>query len=770
MKNYHHSLCSLILLLHLTASYPAGEHQAYIVYLGRHIGLKTTQEIEDAHHSYLLSVKATEDEAKASLIYSYKKVINGFSALLTSDEAAKLSEMEEVVSVFPGRSRSVQTTRSWGFVSLLAGGGHSTHSLQELWAKAGYGKDIIVGVLDTGIWPESQSFNDKGMEPIPKSWRGKCVSGVGFNTSNCNRKIIGARYYSKGFEAAKGPFKHQENYLSPRDKNGHGTHTASTIGGRILPNTSVPGGFAIGVATGGAPHARLAIYKVCWNIPGSFGSIGTTCRDEDILAAMDDAITDGVQVISISIGGGSAFPYDEDGTAAGALNAVEHNIVVVCSAGNSGPTRSTVTNVAPWILTVAASSIDRVFPSAVELGNGMTIKGQTITSFTKQKKSRLIFAGDAEIHGKTTNKSTGYCLPGTLSPQKVKGKVVICNGGVSANSLEVKRAGGLAVIEINTEKGMGIDVQSHVLPGTTIYQKDSHGILNYARMDKNPMAKLVPGKTVLHSKPAPFMAAFSSLGPSLVQPNILKPDITAPGQNILAAWSEAASLSGVEGDNRVAKYHIISGTSMACPHVSAVAALLKAIHPNWSSAAIRSAIMTTATLENNVGKPITDATGKQANPFNYGSGHFQPSKAADPGLVYDATYNDYIAFLCSSGYSSKISLPCPRNPPSPNDLNYPSVSISNLNGSMTVTRIVTNVGRSKSVYSLTVESPMGYSVEIIPRTLSFSQLMEKKKFLITIAKKGHVGKNIKKGEYAFGWYMWSDGIYTVRSPIAVASA
>ena len=178
----------------------------------------------------------------------------------------------------------------------------------------------------------------------------------------------------------------------------------------------------------------------------------------------------------------------------------------------------------------------------------------------------------------------------------------------------------------------------------------------------------------------------------------------------------------------------------------------------------------TARLENNIGKPITDATGKQANPFNYGSGHFEPSKAADPGLVYDATYNDYIAFLCSSGYSSKISLPCPRNPPSPNDLNYPSVSISNLNGSMTVTRIVTNVGRGKSVYSLTVESPMGYSVEIIPTTLSFSQLMEKKKFLITIAKKRHVGKNIQKGEYAFGWYMWSDGIHIVRSPIAVSSA
>ena len=186
------------------------------------------------------------------------------------------------------------------------------------------------------------------------------------------RKLIGARYYLKGYEAYYGPLNDTEDYRSPRDKDGHGTHTASTVGGRSVPNTSALGGFVNGTATGGATLVRLAIYKVCWPVPGKPKIEGNSCFDEDMLAAFDDAIADGVHIISVSIVPFNLNPYLEDGIAIGALHAVKRDIVVVCSAGNDGPTN--VRNVAPWIMTVGASSVDRVFSSPVVLGNGVEIQ------------------------------------------------------------------------------------------------------------------------------------------------------------------------------------------------------------------------------------------------------------------------------------------------------------------------------------------------------------------------------------------------------------
>ncbi|KAE9461967.1 hypothetical protein C3L33_06124, partial [Rhododendron williamsianum] len=396
--------------------------------------------------------------------------------------------MEEVVSVFKSRPRkySLQTTRSWDFVNLLEREQHLNGSIkeeeeEELLQKANGGEDVVVGVLDSGVWPESQSFSDEGMGPVPPSWKGTCELGDDFEASNCNRKIIGARYYLKGYEAYYGPLNNTQDYRSPRDKDGHGTHTASTVGGRIVPGISLMGGFANGTATGGAPLARLAIYKVCWPIPGQPKVAGNTCFDADMIAAFDDAIADGVDVLSISIAPFSLAPYEKDGIAIGALHAVKRNVVVVCSAGNKGPGPSTVKM---WLL------------------------------------------------------------------------------GSSLLGLEVKRAGGIGFVLQNPMNGIGISVDDHVLPGTAV-------------------------------RPAPFMAAFSSMGPNGLQPNILKPDITAPGLNILAAWSEASSPTKLPEDDRVVKYNIDSGTSMSCPHVAAAAALIKAIHPDWSSAAIRSALMTT---------------------------------------------------------------------------------------------------------------------------------------------------------------------------------
>ncbi|XP_058201849.1 subtilisin-like protease SBT5.6 [Rhododendron vialii] len=774
------SLLLLLVLLLLPLLASCVERQVCIVYFGEHSGEKTVNEIEENHHSYIYSVKKTEEEARASLLYSYKNSINGFAALLTPDEASKLSELEEVVSVFRSdpTKYSLQTTRSWEFVGLEEGEElNNDMNKDELLLKARYGRDVIVGLLDNGVWPESSSFSDEGMGPIPKSWKGICQSGDAFNSSNCNKKLIGARYYLKGYEQYYGPLNTSQEYRSPRDKDGHGTHTSSTVGGRRVSNVSALGGFARGTASGGAPLVHLAMYKVCWPIPGKGKEEGNTCFTEDMLAAIDDAIRDGVNVLSISIGTSKPTNYTEDGIAIGALHAVKKNIVVACSAGNNGPTPSTLSNPAPWIITVGAGSVDRAFLAPLVLGNGMKIEGQTVTPYKLEEKMYPLVCA-AQVVSPDVPKSyiAGQCLPGSLSPEKTKGKIVMClrgNGTRVGKGEEVKRAGGIGFVLGNSPaNGAELAADAHLLPATAVNSDDAIKILKYINSTRNPTAYIIPARTVLNWKPAPFMAAFSSQGPNVITPDILKPDITAPGLNILAAWSEASSPTKVAEDNRVVQYNILSGTSMSCPHVGAAAALLKAVHPTWTSAAIRSALITTAGLNNNMGKPITDAAGNPANPFQFGSGHLRPAKAADPGLVYDASYTDYLLFLCGNGVTNlNPSFKCPKSLPTSNNLNYPSLAISKLNGTMTVKRTVTNVGGGgKAVYFSSVKPPKGFSVKVWPPILFFNHVGQKKSFTITVRAKGKAAETIGKNGHAFGWYTWNDGVHVVRSPMAVSLA
>uniref|UniRef100_A0A2N9I082 Subtilisin-like protease SBT5.6 n=1 Tax=Fagus sylvatica TaxID=28930 RepID=A0A2N9I082_FAGSY len=779
MKKKFSIFFTFLLLLPLLASC-VEERQVYIVYFGEHSGEKTLNEIEDTHHSYLLSVKKSEEEARASLIYSYKHSINGFAAVLTPEEASSLSELEEVVSVYRSQPNkySLHTTRSWDFIGLGEGEGNEKHSRTRgnLLAKAKYGEEVIVGLLDSGVWPESKSFSDEGMGPIPKSWKGICQTGRGFDSSHCNRKLIGARYYLSDYEKSLGPLNLTEDDRSPRDNDGHGTHTASTVGGRIVPNTSAIGGFAHGTASGGAPLVRLAIYKVCWPKPNHSKVEGNTCYEEDMLAAIDDAINDGVNVLSISIGTESPSPYDQDGIAIGTFHALKKNIVVACSAGNSGPSPSTLSNTAPWVITVGASSVDREFVAPVVLGNGMRLEGQSVTPYKLEKKGYpLVYAGDI-VNPNVPNDNVGQCLPGSLSPEKAKGKIVLCmrgNGARVAKGIEVKRAGGAGFILGNSPAdGAELVCDPHVLPATAVTYDSAIKILEYINSTKNPMTFIKPGKTLLHTKPAPVMAQFTSRGPNVIDPNILKPDITAPGVNILAAWSESDPPTKLSHqDYRIVKYNIYSGTSMSCPHVAAAAALLKAIHPSWSSAAIRSALMTTAGLTNNLGLPITDKSGNAATPFAFGSGHFNPTKAADPGLVYDASYNDYLLYFCSTGSSLQNVNPtykCPKEVPTAINLNYPSLAIHKLNGIVTVTRTVTNVGDEKSVYFFTARPPWGFVVKASPSVLFFDHVGQKKSFTITVKAGIEMLSKPDNDEYSFGWYTWTDGRHIVRSPMAVS--
>lgn len=509
------------------------------------------------------------------------------------------------------------------------------------------------------------------------------------------------------------------------------------------------------------------------------------CTNSDILAAMDQAVSDGVDVLSLSLGG-AARPYYNDSIAISSFGAIEKGVFVSCSAGNSGPSKSTVGNVAPWLMTVAASYTDRSFPAMIKLGNGQIFKGSSLYKGNPTKQSPLVYGKTAATQG--NGRIAQYCIEGSLDPKLVKGKIVACERGINGRTEKgevVKIAGGLGMILLNSEtQGEELFADAHILPATTIGAYAAKIIRSYASSSKKPTASISFIGTVYGDSDAPKMAAFSSRGPSLVGPDVIKPDITAPGVNILAAWPPKASPSLLKSDKRSVLFNIISGTSMSCPHVSGIAALVKSVHRNWSPAAIKSALMTTAYTLTHKGKtPILDIgsnkSSEMANPFVFGSGHVDPERASDPGLVYDINTQDYLNYLCSLNYtSSQISIlskgnfTCSNNDSGSlqvGDLNYPSFAVmfssrSARNGSVTYKRVVTNVGYPKSVYAVKVEEPKGVSVNVEPKNLRFRKMGEKLSYSVSFIA---YGRDRVSGSSSFGSLVWVSRHYSVRSPIAV---
>lgn len=562
-------------------------------------------------------------------------------------------------------------------------------------------------------------------------------------------------------------------FRSPRDADGHGTHTASTAAGRYAFQASMSG-YASGIAKGVAPKSRLAVYKVCWKDSG--------CFDSDILAAFDAAVKDGVDVISISIGGGDGIssPYYLDPIAIGSYGAVSRGVFVSSSAGNDGPNGMSVTNLAPWLTTVGAGTIDRNFPAEVVLGDGRRLSGVSLYAGAplKGKMYPLVYPGMSGML------SASLCMENSLDPRLVRGKIVICDRGNNprvAKGMVVKKAGGVGMILANgISNGEGLVGDAHLLPAAAIGADEGDAVKAYVSSTKTASATIDFQGTVIGIKPAPVVASFSGRGPNGLNPEILKPDLIAPGVNILAAWTDAVGPTGLETDTRKTEFNILSGTSMACPHVSGAAALLKSAHPDWSPAAIRSAMMTTAGITNNQNKTMTDeATGNPSTtPYDLGAGHLNLDRAMDPGLVYDITGDDYVRFLCSIGYGPRVIQVITRSPPkcpakktSPGNLNYPSIaalfptSAAGLS-SKTFIRTVTNVGQPNAVYRPIIEAPKGVKVTVKPSKLVFTEAVKERSYLVTVAVDR---KNLVLGESggAFGSLYWSDGKHVVRSPIVV---
>ncbi|XP_010046741.1 subtilisin-like protease 1 [Eucalyptus grandis] len=700
----------------------------------------TMGDLHTLYRSFLPATAAGSNQEQR-MVHSYQHVLSGFTAKLTAEEAEAIQEKDGVLYVRPEKALSLHTTHTPDFLGLHRGVG--------LWKDSNFGKGVIIGVLDTGIFPGHSSFSDEGMPPPPAKWKGRCD----FNSTACNKKLIGARsFVSVG------------NTATPYDGVGHGSHTSGTAAGAFVRNASALGN-ARGTAVGMAPLAHLAMYQVC-NPSG--------CLEGDVLAGMDAAIEDGVDVLSLSLGGQSQR-FSDDSIALSSFSATQKGIFVSCSAGNLGPSNFTLSNEAPWILTVGASSIDRSIKTTVRLGNGQEFDGETLYQphDFHPVLLPLVYPG---VNG---DGSAALCLPGSLeSRSDLRGKVVVCDagdgtGGV-AKGQEVKNAGGAAMILVNNPTaGYTTSPELHVLPAVHVRYIAGREIKGYLSTASAPMATILFKGTHIGISVAPTVSFFSSRGPNYQSPGILKPDIIGPGVNILAAWAFPLDYS----IDRRHTFNIISGTSMSCPHLSGVAALLKSAHPDWSPAAIKSAIITTAATLNMEGRPIVDQTLHPANIFTTGAGYINPSKAVDPGLIYDIAPQDYIPYLCGLNYTDyevelivKKVVKCSSIRSIPDyQLNYPSISLK-FTGSVSkvsVTRTVRNVGPAKSRYRSVIDPILGLdSISVYPSDLEFANVNQTASFRVDFTRR--VGRNATATlPLAQGAITWISAQHSVRTPVAV---
>ncbi|GLJ48836.1 hypothetical protein SUGI_1029980 [Cryptomeria japonica] len=717
------------------------EETTYIVHLEQpETALTTLYDRKKWYSSFVRQEKV--------VMYAYENVFNGFAARLTEAEVVAMREMPGFIASYPDTLLPLHTSYSAQFMGLSTS--------QGLWPATDFGKGVIIGVLDTGVWPESPSFDDTGMPSPPAKWKGMCESVPDFNSSNCNNKLIGARTFLQGSG---------ERNPSPRDAEGHGSHTSSTAAGSRVANASLFG-YAAGTARGMASGAHVAMYKVCG---------GLSCRQSDVLAGMDQAVADGVDVLSLSIESNTK-PLYMNPTAVGAFTAIQKGIFVSCSAGNSGPAFSTLSNEAPWIMTVGASTMDRNFVANVQLGDGRVFYGESLYPGNGLSESLPL------VH--FTTESGNLCLNGSLSSSDIAGKIVVCEQGNNARLAKgevVRAAGGAGMILVaDNSFGEATIADAHVLPATFVGYKDGLTVKAYAASTKAPTAAINFLGTLFGSLEAPAVASFTSRGPSSVNPEILKPDVIGPGVDVLAAWPFDLNPTGLPEDHRLVKFNIVSGTSMSCPHVSGLAALIKAAHPDWSPAAIKSALMTTAGVIDKNSLPILDsATNTTANVFATGAGHVNPEKAANPGLVYDLTPADYIPYLCGLNYTTSqirvivgTSVTCPTDPEStrPGNLNYPSFSVlfdtTLAPVSTSFKRTVTNVGSPESTYTASIEAPPGVEVNVSPPVLIFTEVMERQSYNITFTVPTLAAHSFVQGSLTWVSNTTSP-VYQVRSPISI---
>jgi subtilisin family serine protease len=699
----------------------------------------------ESKHNKSLQDAGVSTNAK---VYDYAFALNGYSAFLTQDQVEALKLQKGVVMVLEDQMRYPTTDSSPTFLGLTAEGG--------AYVKGYTGEGVVVGIIDTGIWPEHPSFADDGTYPAPPTGPLPCEFGNTVHNPNdvpftCNNKLIGARQMLATYRAQIGAAPDEFN--SARDDSGHGTHTASTSAGNAGVQATLYG-MPAGTVSGIAPRAHIIAYKGLGNL-GGFTS--------DLAAAINQAVADGVDVINYSIGGGAgAVTADEIAF----LFAADAGVFVATSAGNSGPGASTLGDpgTKPWLTTVGASTQSRFLQGTIILGNGAQYTGASITAG----------AGPAPLVD-AASLGNPLCNPAVAFSGSVAGKIVVCQRGAVARvakSLAVFNGGGVGMIMHENSDVGNLFSDTHWVPSVHVDQTPGLAIKAYIAANPGTATAQIVAPQIGIWPYAPSMTDFSSRGPNPVAPDIIKPDVTAPGIQILAGNSPFPDAGSVTGE----LFQAIAGTSMSSPHVAGVFALLKQAHPEWSAAMAKSALMTTAhqnVLDNNRTSP--------ADPFDMGSGHIRPGgewskgSVTEPGLVYDAGFYDYLGFMCDA-FPAALANPaatCPALaaagiPIKAINLNYPSIGISQVPGTKTVTRTVTSVAKESGwrTYSANVVAPPGYTVSVSPATIRL-RTGQSATFTVTVT-----NVSAPVGQWRFGSLTWreKDGNYSVYSPIAVKGA
>jgi subtilisin family serine protease len=706
--------------------------------------------------------------------HDYVNTLNGFQALVTYDEAVALAQNKHVALVLPDDLRKKTTDSSGEFMGLDQPGG--------AWNTGVTGKGVVVGIIDSGIWPEHPSFADHGLPlPPPGSRHLPCEFGNTAHNSHdhhftCQNKLIGARQMLQTYREFIGA--DPDEFDSARDDDGHGTHTASIAAGDAGVQAKIDGvNVGAGKLSGMAPDAHIVAYKALGNL-GGFTS--------DLAAAIDQAVDDGVDVINYSIGGGGGSISADS---ISFLFAADAGVFVAVSAGNGGPLPGTIGGPSdfPWVTSVGASTQSRFFQGTVTLGNGNSYTGGSITEGTNILGIVQIVdaaqVAPGALGALCMSDATGK---NKLKPSKVSGKIVLCKRGVNGRvdkSLAVYNAGGVGMILYNTTDVDDLFTDNAWVPTVTVDNTPGKQIKNYIHnLGPGATATIHNTKTLATWPYAPSMTLFSSRGPNN-WPDVIKPDITAPGLQILGGNTPFPDAGERHGD----LFMSIGGTSMSSPHIAGLYALLKQVHPNWSAAEARSALMTTAytgVLDND--------RHSQAGPFAMGSGHANPGKvnqngsAFQPGLTYDAGIYDYFGWLCgidsgllsdsdcedlnSNGYSTD-----------PSNLNYPSIAVADLPGSQVVTRTVTSVASDNAIHTfkVSVDAPTGFKVTVTPSIISLQ------KGQTATYQVSFLNKTAPIGAWRFGSLTWHDvnatgwptapswdqgNQFSVRSPIAVRAS
>ena len=726
-------------------------------------------------------------------IYSYRYGLNGFAARMSVAQAEKLEHLPEVLNVWEDEVRPMATRHSPTFLGLFDPdeGLRSVEGLD--------GDDIVIGVIDSGITPEHPALRDvreadkpracrsswgettllgrwlcrryKKLPDVsvfdpPEGWSGACIAGDQFTAEDCNNKLIGARWFIDG-ALETGPIDEDEIH-SPRDADGHGTHTATTAAGNRTSASIF--GTLIGDIEGIAPKARVAAYKACWLRPGDTRA---SCNTSDLANAIDTAVADGVDIINYSVGSSLARTSAPDDLAL--MAAAKAGILAVVAAGNEGPNLGTIGSPAggPWVITAGASSRDgESNVEAMEIAAPPGLAGRYAVKeaiFTPPLEdvdpieAALVLVDDDDTSlatGASGGSEADGCQP-LVNDDEVNGKIAFMQRTGCRFDTMIKNAADAGAVAALIYNIAGDPIVMHGeaglsdIPALMMGQADANLILAELDASNEVEAILDKGFLLTSSDAGNQMGMFSARGPAPVR-DVLKPDVTAPGINILAGFSPDSAYS-TPGEN----FAYLSGTSMATPHVAGVAALLRQAHPGWSPAAIKSALMTTSRQDVTSSSGIGDAT-----PFDFGAGHIVPNAALNPGLVYDITDDEYDAYACGIDFPTVPETRCDELEAAgmsfdARQLNLPSIAMSALANSQTVTRRVTNVSDEAGNYTAAVSPPPGMRIDVVPNSISLAP-GESASFDVTISyESGPLDL------WRFGSMTWTSEDHDVYSPIAV---